>query len=64
MKICLKLFAFFASLIASLVLATIVSGDIVDTSKGLPKDFIDQANDELSSINLAYDKIKEQRGIN
>ena len=33
-------------------------------SKGLPKEFIDQANDELSSINLAYDKIKEQRGIN
>ena len=33
-------------------------------SKGLPQDFIDQANDELSSINLAYDKIKKQRGIN
>ena len=33
-------------------------------AKGLPKDFIDQANDELSSINFAYDKIKEQRGIN
>jgi DnaJ like chaperone protein len=33
-------------------------------AKGLPQDFIDQANDELSSINLAYDKIKEQRGIN
>ena len=33
-------------------------------AKGLPKDFIDQANEELSSINLAYDKIKEQRGIN
>ena len=33
-------------------------------AKGLPKEFIDQANDELSSINLAYDKIKEQRGIN
>jgi len=31
-------------------------------AKGLPQDFIDQANDELSSINLAYDKIKEQRG--
>ena len=30
-------------------------------AKGLPKEFIDQANDELSSINLAYDKIKEQR---
>jgi len=33
-------------------------------AKGLPQDFIDQAKDELSSINLAYDKIKEQRGIN
>ena len=33
-------------------------------AKGLPKEFIDQANDELSSINLAYDKIKEQRGMN
>ena len=33
-------------------------------SKGLPKEFIDQANDELSSINLAYDRIKQQRGIN
>ena len=32
-------------------------------AKGLPKEFIDQSNDELSSINLAYDKIKEQRGI-
>jgi len=32
-------------------------------AKGLPKEFIDQANEELSSINLAYDKIKEQRGI-
>ena len=33
-------------------------------SKGLPKEFINQANDELSSINIAYDKIKKQRGIN
>jgi DnaJ like chaperone protein len=33
-------------------------------AKGLPKEFIDQANDELSSINLAYDKIKEHREIN
>ena len=33
-------------------------------AKGLPKEFIDQANDELSSINLAYDRIKQQRGIN
>ena len=32
-------------------------------SKGLPKEFIDQSNDELSSINIAYDRIKEQRGI-
>ena len=33
-------------------------------SKGVPKEFIDQANNELSSINLAYDKIKKLRGIN
>ena len=33
-------------------------------AKGLPQEFIDQANQELSSINLAYDKIKKQRGIN
>ena len=33
-------------------------------SKGLPQEFIDQANQELSSINLAYDKIKKQRGTN
>ena len=33
-------------------------------AKGLPKEFIERANVELSSINLAYDKIKEIRGIN
>ena len=33
-------------------------------SKGLPQEFIDQANDELSAINIAYDKIKNLRGIN
>ena len=33
-------------------------------AKGMPKEFIDQSNEELSSINLAYDKIKKQRGIN
>ena len=33
-------------------------------AKGLPKEFINQANNELSSINIAYDKIKEKRGIN
>ena len=32
-------------------------------AKGMPKEFIEQANKELSSINLAYDKIKIQRGI-
>ena len=32
-------------------------------AKGMPQEFIDQANEELSSINLAYDKIKEFRGI-
>ena len=33
-------------------------------SKGLPQEFIDQSNNELSKINFAYDKIKHQRGIN
>jgi len=33
-------------------------------SKGLPKEFLEQSNQELSSINLAYDKIKKMRGIN
>ena len=32
-------------------------------SKGLPQEFIDQANQELSAINLAYEKIKKHRGI-
>ena len=34
------------------------------TAKGMPKEFIDRSNDELASINLAYDKIKEMRKIN
>tara|TARA_Y100000590_G_scaffold426137_1_gene534864 strand:- start:25 stop:762 length:738 start_codon:yes stop_codon:yes gene_type:complete len=33
-------------------------------AKGMPQEFIDQANKELSSINIAYDKIKKYRGIN
>ena len=33
-------------------------------AKGMPQEFIDQANQELSAINLAYDKIKKYRGIN
>lgn len=33
-------------------------------AKGLPKEFIDQATNDLSSINLAYDKIKKQREAN
>ncbi|PPR47128.1 MAG: Co-chaperone protein DjlA [Alphaproteobacteria bacterium MarineAlpha5_Bin9] len=32
-------------------------------SKGMPKEFIDQANKELSSVNNAYDKIKKLRNI-
>ena len=30
-------------------------------AKGMPEEFIEQSNKELSSINLAYDKIKEIR---
>ena len=33
-------------------------------AKGMPKEFIDQSNEELASINLAYDKIKKQRDTN
>ena len=33
-------------------------------TKGVPQEFIEQANKELSAINLAYDKIKKYRGIN
>ena len=33
-------------------------------AKGMPKEFIKEANKELSSINLAYDKIKELRNFN
>jgi len=33
-------------------------------AKGMPKEFIDRANVELASINLAYDKIKDIRGFN
>ena len=33
-------------------------------AKGMPQEFVDQANKELSAINLAYDKIKKYRGIN
>ncbi len=32
-------------------------------AKGMPKEFIKQSNKELAAINLAYDKIKEIRGI-
>ena len=33
-------------------------------AKGLPSEFIDQATSEMSSINIAYDKIQKSRGIN
>jgi len=33
-------------------------------AKGMPNEFINRANDELASINLAYDKIKEMRENN
>jgi len=33
-------------------------------AKGMPKEFIKEANKELSSINFAYDKIKELRRFN
>ena len=33
-------------------------------SKGMPEEFIEHANKEMSSINYAYDRIKKQRDIN
>ena len=33
-------------------------------AKGMPPEFIDQANNEMSSINSAYDKIQKIRDIN
>tara|TARA_B100001173_G_C15979175_1_gene543687 strand:- start:128 stop:865 length:738 start_codon:yes stop_codon:yes gene_type:complete len=33
-------------------------------ARGMPKEFIDQSNKELASINLSYDKIKEIRAKN
>ena len=30
-------------------------------AKGMPKEFIEQSNKELATINIAYDKIKEIR---
>ena len=33
-------------------------------AKGMPPEFIDQANKEMSSINSAYDKIQKTRDIN
>lgn len=33
-------------------------------SKGLPPEFIEIANAKLASINIAYDEIKKQRGLN
>ncbi len=33
-------------------------------SKGMPKEFIDEANRELSLINSSYDKIKKNRDLN
>ena len=33
-------------------------------AKGMPQEFIDQANKELSAIDLAYDKIKKYRAMN
>ena len=32
-------------------------------ARGMPKEFIEQSNKELAAINIAYDKIKEIRGI-
>ena len=46
----------------------IISGTVdftlVGTIGPMSKEFIDQTNQELSSINIVYDKIKSQRGIN
>jgi DnaJ like chaperone protein len=33
-------------------------------AQGLPREFIDMANDKLATINAAYDKVAKERGIN
>jgi DnaJ like chaperone protein len=33
-------------------------------AQGLPREFIDMANDKVATINAAYDKIAKERGIN
>lgn len=33
-------------------------------AKGMPKEFVDLANEKLAMINAAYDKISRERGIN
>ena len=33
-------------------------------SEGLPQEFVDVANEKLKAINVAYDKIAKQRGLN
>ena len=33
-------------------------------AKGMPSEFIEQATNEMSSINIAYDKIQKIRGFN
>ena len=33
------------------------------TAHGLPKEFIDLANEKMAAINGAYDTIKKERGL-
>ena len=33
-------------------------------AQGLPQEFIDLANEKMAAINVAYDVIKKQRGLN
>lgn len=34
------------------------------TAKGMPKEFVELANEKLATINDAYDRIKQERGFN
>ena len=48
----------------SLVNKSLSVSNVKKLNKSKKPKFIEQANKELSSINIAYDKIKKYRGIN
>ena len=41
----------------------VVSAEAERINKGMPDDFVQLATDKMASINAAYDRVCEQRGI-